>query len=162
MHFSKDSWHFRLATTYSSLPVNCEWIANSEGEKEHISYDGDLCTYAKYALSGAGVTVIITGIGLCASLILLYPFWWLAMWMMTGQWLTQFDYMVPAICSGIVYAIIAVVIIDACGWPEALNRAIISHNRKLARNKSVQKPDSFVVGVYRTLKDKLCFKLTVS
>lgn len=161
MHLSKKSWHFRLATTYNSLPLTIIATPDTNGSRiiEKV-YKGDLCTYIKHVTLGLFVVLLITFFATVLSITALMPVWWAICALINGTWLLEHGYLEFAALPLFFYAVLGFIAIDACnGWSKMSN-FIVAPFRKTSESVA-EKRDSFMVGAYKTFRHKMCFKLTV-
>lgn len=140
---SSNSWHGRLATTYSFL------------HKCQIERDGaDLCTYTRAVLLGtisvSAITAVLSGIALSFQNLLI----WMYFRLYLGETVALDD-----------IGMIAVIVLSAAaaiaGLFLVLGGSILSHDKI---TQKLQKLDAenrtpFVVLAYRGFKNKFCAKL---
>lgn len=161
MHFSKNSWHYLLAKKYGGLPIISHYEHFDDGRNsiEHERYEGDLCTYLRHLTGGLIVTSLIVFISTLISMMLLIPVAWLFARLMTGTWLIEYDYHLLNIGPAFLYGVIFYIVMDA---NNAWSKIAHSASSVFRSTQPKVKKDSFIVAVYKTIRHKMCFKLTVS
>ncbi len=161
MHFSKDSWHYILATKYSSLPLCIKY--EDLDEDSHIAhewYEGNLCDYLKYVMSGFAMALgiaIVSGVVLIG---LLMPVWWMVCWLATSTWLFDYNYQYFAASSFGVYTFLMYVIVDANNGWSVIGQKLAAPWRTTFKRS--ERKDNFFLAVFKTIRHKMCFRLTVS
>lgn len=162
MHLSKKSWHFRLATTYNSLPLT-EAAHKADADRNKIReqvYQGDLCTYIKHVTLGFLVVLLITFFAIVLSMTALMPVWWAICALINGTWLLEHGYLEFAALPLFFYVVLGYSVIDANACWGKIGNFIAAPFRK-SSGSVAEKRDSFMVGAYKTFRHKMCFKLTV-
>lgn len=146
MKLFKRSWHLQLATTYGKLT---RW------ETDH---EVNFCKYLRECLNGSIMVSFIMFVSGAVAVLLGDLFAWIAAQISMGAWI------VPSEAAGI--AMIFIVSISATVGVILLQEHVLEPMLEKAKykrylNESKEKKFSFFGTWYRSVKDKVCFSITV-
>jgi hypothetical protein len=188
IRIEKGSWHYWLATKMGWQQWRDEVIIelNDEGKpnRRYVDVEGDFCSYVRRALLGTLVMILVV---LIASGIL-GVFLWLEFNAWRQNYLCVFhhqcSYTPLASCGNAVQVCIAVLVGVIWGIPalsvyvkrrrheshmdnwekqeERRKRRAAKYEAKLLRQLARQNNETFMKLAYRSIKDKVCFKIELS
>lgn len=138
------SWHWRLATTYSSLHDRWE-------------YSGDICDYSQHVFKGAFLATVLTAVIAGLAICFLDLFIWIGVGLTMGWVMANPPAVFAMLLAACAISLVAYVFIEDWWVKRKFKMEDLESSEPRAPKKA-----SFIAQVYRRMKDKTCFRLEIS